>query len=181
MLLLYIFIIVMIFSSVPHVITLTRRAASMAAVRRVCERAGFRLKINTPLWYTGTIRGKKCSFQLISDDRIIAVKVIGFLSGNTLLNFIDHRSYSATTVKAKESTLPSPSSYKVYKKEPYDFKWRLSEEERRLPLARVILISDPYPIKITCSSKDGFREIHPSDEIGEGEIHSIPSFTALFK
>ena len=181
MLLLYIFILVMLFSSVPYLIRITKNASSVSEMRRQLESEGCKLKTVSPFWYMGTIDGRRADFHVLCEGKVISVKVVSFMSSGIALNFSGKDSYSIKKLKPSE-TDADISTYKVKKKAPYDFKAGLPSEWAGLPSAKVIMILDPYPTKITRTGKDGkARVLDIADSTGEGELYSLLSFIELFR
>lgn len=178
MLLLYIFLLVMLFSSIPYLILFTRRSATAAELKRAIDRAGYKFRSVGAFWCMDTVDGKHASFYILKDGRVISVKVIGFMSSGIALDFKDKNSYGIKKLAASESE-PAPDTYKTKKKSPYDFKAKMPEEWKRLPYAKIILVMDPYPAKLTRSTANGKKNIKPGDDTGEGELHNISSFLEL--
>lgn len=181
MLLLYIFIIVMLFSSVPYLVAMTKKASAAANIKRALEQAGCKFIPVNPIWYMGSISGKYFDFYIIFDSRVIAVKMISFISSNVFLEFINKKSYSVKTVKRKTEVDAASVILKTCKKRPYDFKSKLPKEAAGLPLAKIILINDPLPLKVTFKDEDRSVDVHPGDRLPEGDYHTTDSFLYLFK
>lgn len=181
MLFLYIFVLVMIFSSVPLLITITKKASEGAAMRRAIEQAGGKFIPTHIFWYVSAPEKSKCDFHVLFDGRIISAKVISLMSSRVFLNFIDKCSYEIKALGKSES-LNSPSvTYSKKKKKPYDFKYKLPEEYKALPQARVILMNAPLPARIT-RTKGGDRvELKRGDSTGEGELYETHDFIELFR
>ncbi len=181
MLLLYIFILVMLFSSVPYLVAMTKKASAAATVKRALEQAGCKFIPVNPIWYMGSISGKYCDFYIIFDGRVIAVKMISFISSNVFLEFKDEKSFGIMTVRNKTELDASSVILKTCKKRAYNFKAKLPKEASGLPLAKVILINDPLPVRVTLNDDDRSSDVHPGDKLPEGEYHTINSFLYLFK
>lgn len=181
MLLLYIFILVMLFSSVPYLVAMTKKASAATAFKRALEQAGCKFIPVNPIWYMGSISGKNCDFYIIFDGRVIAVKIISFISSNVFLEFTDEKSYRIKTVRSKTELDASSVILKNCKKHAYDFKAKLPKEASGLPLAKVILINDPLPVRVTLKDDDRSADVHPGDKLPEGDYHTVDSFIYLFK
>ena len=181
MLLLYIFILVMLFSSVPYLVSMTKKASAAANIKRALEQAGCKFIPVNPIWYMGSISGKNCDFYIIFDSKVIAVKMVSFISSNVFLEFVDKKSYRIKTVRSKTELDASSVILKTCKKRTYDFKSKLPKEAIGLPLAKVILINDPLPAMVTIADDNRSVVVHPGDRIPEGDYHTIDSFLYLFK
>ena len=174
MLLLYIFILVMLFSLTPYVIAITKKASACAAMRRAIEYSGGRLAPTKPLWYIGNPSKRECDLHILNGEGVISVKVIGFFLPGGVLNFKDSEHYEIATVKkGKENELKLAEK----KKQPYDFGYKMPDEWKKLPHARVILITDPYPYKITKQNEP----ISIGDDTGEGQIYTTTALAELCK
>ena len=180
MLLLYIFILVMIFSAVPYVKITAGKAKRGGELCRRLKAEGCRFIPLTPLWYIGSPSGKHADFVVIYGGRAIAVKVIGFATANTLFEFIDSTHYAIATVKGKSAELDKVR-FAEKKKKPYDFTSKLPKEAAGLPLAKVILLNSPHPISIKLKDKNSSLDINPGDKLPEGEFYTETSFIGLFK
>ena len=179
MLFLYIFALVMIFSSVPLLITVTKKASEGATMRRAVEQAGGKFIPTHIFWYVGTVEKSKCDFHVIYDGRVISVKVISLMSSRVFLNFIDKTSYEIKAL-GKTDSLNNPNvSYSKKKKKPYDFKYKLPEEYEKLPKARVILMNSPLPARITRGVER--QDLKRGDSTGEGEPYETHDFIELFR
>lgn len=181
MLLIYIFAIVLIFSLVPYVISMTKKASAAASMKRTLESRGCKIIPTGPLWYMGTVTGKKCDFYVIFDKRVIAVKIVTFISPNVFLQFIDKTSYALAEIKNKATVDKNSVTLKTHKKRAYDFKSKLPKMASGLPMAKVILVTEPHPLQITMKSNDSVRALHPGEKTPEGDYHTTDSFTYLFK
>lgn len=180
MLLLYIFILVMLFSSIPYIKAMTKKASNGATMRRMLEGRGVRFIPTNVFWYMGSVSGKRCDFVCIKDGRAIAVKVISFISSNVFLEFIDERHYGIKTVR-KEAVDKDSLVYKTAKKRPYDFESALPREAAGLPLAKVILVTEPIPSRITLRDGTASVDVHTGDNLPEGEYYTEESFIRLFR
>lgn len=181
MLLLYIFILVMIFSAIPLVGVMTKRASAAATMKRALEKQGCRVIPTRAFWYMGTVDGKKCDLHVYYDGRVISVKTVGFFTKNVILNFIDKTSYSIKELKGGKTYDPDKLRYKIKKKSPYDFSASLPDELSGKKHARVILVFDPFPLKITKTEGGISYDLEVGDETGEGELYTTASFIELFK
>ncbi|MBQ3017226.1 MAG: hypothetical protein IJD79_10640 [Clostridia bacterium] len=181
MLLLYIFVIVMLFSSVPYLVAMTKKASAAANIKRALEQAGCKFIPVNPIWYMGSISGKYCDFYIIFDGRVIAVKTVSFISSNVFIEFTDENNYGIKAVRSKTELNASSVILKNCKKRPYDFKSKLPKEATGLPLAKVILLNDPLPVKVTQKDEHRSVDVHPGDRLPEGDYHTIDSFLYLFK
>ncbi len=181
MLLIYIFILVMIFSSVPLLITITKKASEGAAMRRAIEQAGGKFIPTHLFWYVGSVEKSKCDFHVLYDGRLISVKVISLLSSRVLLNFISPSEYEIKTVGKSESINDTNVTYNKKNKKPYDFKVGIPEELRSLPQARVILMNTPLPARITKTVNSQRTELSTGANTGEGELYELHDFIELFR
>ena len=180
MLLIYIFIIVMIFSLVPVIVNITKKASEGATMRHNIEKAGGIFIPTHTFWYMGAIDSKKCDFHVIYDKRVISVKVISFLYQNVSVNFIDDVSYEIGTVDRKKSG-KSKNKLRKKAKKPYDFRASLKNEYSSLPSARIILFNTPTPAKVTRVQNGITRDLNYSESTGEGELYNTYGFIRLFK
>ena len=178
MLLLYIFLLVLLFSSVPYLVLMIRRGRAAAELRERLHRAGCEF-FGRGIWYMGGIDGRRAEFCVRFDGRVISVKVIGFLSAGTAVHFESPESYLMKALKPNETDAPL-SAYKRHKKKPYDFTSVIPKEWSSLPTARVILVMDPYPEKLTRPIPSGEKRLSIGDNAGEGELYDAPSFAGLF-
>ncbi len=181
MLLLYIFVLVMIFSSLPLLITITKKGSEGAAMRRAIEQAGGKLIPTRTFWYVSDIGNPNCDFHVLYDGRIISVRVISLMSSRVFLNFVDKSTYEIKTFGKKDSLNTPNVNYTKKKKKPYNFKYKLPEEYRKLPQARVILLNTPLPAKITRSVGGERVELSRGSNTGEGEIYETHDFIELFR
>ena len=181
MLLIYIFIIVMIFSAVPPLILMTKKASEGATMKRAIERAGGKFIPTNSLWYMGSINKEKCDFHVVLDNKVISVKVISLFSSNTVINFIDESSYGICVLDPKKKNNPGIYSFKKKTKKKYDFSYALPEKYAKLPKASVLLMNTPNPLKIFKADDKGRHELSVSDRAPEGEIYTTYSFIQLFK
>ena len=181
MLLLYIFILVMIFSAVPLLISMTKKASEGATMKRAIEQRGGKFIPTHAIWYMGEVNSERCDFHVVFDNRVISVKVISLLSSNVLLNFIDKENYGIKTLSAKLTENKDSVIYENKKKKPYDFKHGLKPEYSKLPHASVILLNEPRPLRISRATDDGIIDLHTGDQTGEGELYTTHSFIELFK
>ena len=175
MLLLYIFLMVMLFSLIPYLKIITKRASAAAGMKRACEASGGKFVTTNPFWYIGLTDAKKCDAHILKDGRIISVKIIGFFSTNTVVDLRSAEEY-ATNILKKNFDDPSPELCKPKKKAPYDFSYKLPEEWKKLPKARIILVADPYPIKLYSEGE----EVKIGSQLSEGELYDVESFIKLF-
>ena len=141
------------FSSVPYAVLLAKRSGSAAEIRNALNRAGCEVR-GHGIWYMAGMDGKRADFHVLNNGKVIAVKVIGFLSAGTAVHFESTGSYLIKKLAPSESDAPL-TSYKKRKKHPYDFKAGMPEQWRGLPMARVILVMDPIPAKLTRSLSAG--------------------------
>ena len=178
MLLLYIFLIVLLFSSVPYIVLLAKRSGAAAEIRNALNRSGCEFRCHG-IWYMAGIEGRRADFHVLRGNRVIAVKVIGFLSAGTALHLESPTEYRIKKLKPSETDAPI-STYKKQKKHPYDFKAGLPSEWSGLPMAKVILVMDPYPAKLTRSAPSGEIRLHVGDDAGEAELYDTVSFIGLF-
>ena len=181
MLLLYIFIMVMIFSSAPMIIKITKKASHGATLKRSIEQAGGKFIPTNAFWYMGSIDGKKCDFHVVFDKRLISVKVIGLLASNTLISFVDKCSYEIKTLNSQSQVDKNSVSYSKKKKKPYDFKFGIPEEYKKLPQARIIMTTPPAPIRVSLTDGAGRTDISVGDKTPEGEYYTADAFAELFK
>ena len=181
MLFFYIFALVMIFSLVPVLIMMTKKASEGATMRRAIEQAGGKFIPAHTFWYVSTVEKSNCDFHVLYDGRIISVKVISVFSSRTFVNFVDKNTYEIKVLSKSES-LNSPSvTYSKKKKKPYNFKYKLPEEYSKLPQARILLMNTPLPARIT-RTVDGERvDLGRGDRTGEGELYETHDFIELFK
>ena len=181
MLLIYIFAIVMIFSAVPPLVSMTKKASEGAAMRHAIERAGGKFIPTHTFWYMGAIDSEKCDFHVIFDNIVISVKVISLFSSNTIINFIDESSYEICVLNPKKKNDSRMFDFKKKNKKKYNFTYSLPEQYSKLPKASVLLMNTPNPLK-TFQTKNGQRqEIFVSDRTCEGELYRTHSFIQLFK
>ena len=182
MLFLYILIPILLISILPLIGILTRRASACITMKNAIEREGGVVVPTHKLWFIGNIEKEKCDLHVYFDGRVISAKIIGFYTKNIYLSFISPECYGIKEIsKAKAARCGKVVPAKK-KKKPYDFKAGLTDEGRRLPQARIILIADPYPHKITKIGKDGSQKVlHNGSETGEGELYNINAFLKLFK
>ena len=171
----------MLFSTVPYIVAMTKKASAGAAMKRALEQMGCKFIPTNALWYMGSISGKKCDFYIIYDKKVIAVKVVSFIFANTFLRFIDSTTYAYAEIRNKSKVDASSVELKKHKKKAYDFKSSLPKSAEGLPMARVILITDPTPAQVTRETSDGTRVLHPGDKTPEGDYHTKDSFIYLFK
>ena len=181
MLLLYIFIIVMLFSSVPFLIAITKKASEGATMLRAIEQAGGKFIPTHTFWYLGAIEKSKCDFHVIYDGRIISAKVISLFSSRVFINFIDSTSYEIKTFGKNESVNVTKVNYLKKSKKAYDFKYKIPDEYKSLPHARVILLNNPIPSRITKTKDDSRIGISIGDNTGEGELYELHDFIGLFR
>ena len=181
MLLLYIFALVMIFSAVPVLISMTKKASAAAAMKRIIEKRGGKIIPVNPFWYVGSINGKNCDFHVVFDKRLISVKVVSFITANTLVDFIDETTYGIKTLRTEKGVNKDKVTYNKCKKKPYNFKYRIPEEYSKLPKARVILINEPYPARVTVSENGFYKDVHQGEALPEGELYKVNGFINLFK
>ena len=178
MLLLYIFLLVLMFSSVPYLVLMVKRGRIAAEMRETLDRLGCRFN-GRGVWYMGGIDGRRAEFAVLYDNRVISVKVIGFLSAGTAVHLESETSYLIRKLKPSESDAPL-SEYKRHRKKPYDFTAPIPREWSGLPTAKVILVMDPYPEKLTRPAPNGEKKVSIGDSIGEGELYDARSFLKLF-
>ena len=178
MLLLYIFLLVLMFSSVPYLVLLAKRGRTAANIREQLDRIGAKFYARG-IWYMGGIDGKRADFCVVYGGRVISVKVIGFLSAGTAVHFESDTSYLIKKMKPSESN-PPLSAYKRHSKRQYDFSSVIPAEFSSLPKAKVILVMDPYPEKLTRSTTSGEKKLRSGDNTGEGELYDAPAFIKLF-
>lgn len=181
MLLIYIFILVMIFSSVPLLITITKKASEGATMRRAIEQAGGKFIPTHLFWYVGTVEKASCDFHVLYDGRIISVKVVSLLSPRVFLSFKDSTSYEIKTFSKNESINEANVTYTKKNKRPYDFKKGLSEEYKSLPQAHVILLNTPLPARISRTVDGEKVALNCGDNTGEGELYEVHDFIELFR
>lgn len=181
MLLLYIFILVMIFSCVPLLITVTKKASEGATMRRAIEQAGGKFIPTHLFWYVGAVEKTKCDFHVLYDGRLVSVKVISMLSSRVLLNFIDKETYEIKTLGKGASINEENITYSKKKKKPYDFKAGIPEEYKSLKQARVILMNTPVPARITKTVNGDRVNLSRGDNTGEGELYELHDFIELFR
>lgn len=181
MLLLYIFVLVMIFSSLPLLVTVTKKASEGATMRRAIEQAGGKFIPTHTFWYVGSVEKEKCDFHVLYDGRIISVKVISLMSSRVFLNFVDKSTYEIKTLGKTDSLSNPDVSYSKKKKKPYDFKYKLPSEYEKLPRARVILMNSPLPARITKTRGGERAELKRGDNTGEGELYETHDFIELFR
>ena len=154
---------------------MTKRASTAAALKRACEHAGCKFIPTTPFWYMGTVDSKRCDIHILKDQKVISVKIVGFFSSNTVFRIIDEKSYGINELK-KNFSDPSCELCKTKPKTPYDFKYKLPDDWKSLPKAKIILISDPFPVKLYINDE----EAQIGDRCKEGELFDITSFLKLF-
>lgn len=181
MLLLYIFILVMIFSSVPLLVLITKKASEGATMRRAIEQAGGKFIPTHVFWYVGTVESEKCDFHVLYDGKIISAKVISLMSSRVFLNFIDKTSFEIKTFGKTESLNVTDVNYSKKKKKAYNFKYKLPEEYSKLPQARVVLMNAPLPAKITKTVNGERVELARGNNTGEGELYETHDFIELFR
>jgi hypothetical protein len=179
MLLLYIFIMVLMFSSVPYLVLMVKRGRTAAHMRQTFDRLGCEFH-GKGIWYMGGIDGKRADFCVVFDEHVISVKVIGFLSAGTAVHFESATSYLTRNLKPSESDAPL-QSYKKHKKKPYDFSAPIPSHLSGLPVAKVVLIMDPYPEKLTRPTPSGAKKLNIRESTGEGELYDVASFLKLFE
>ena len=182
MLALYLIFIVFVFSLIPLLFTLTKRGSACMAMKKAIEREGGKVVPTSSLWYVGNIAKQKCDLHIYFDGRVISVKIIGFYTKNIMLNFISPDSYSIKELHTFKTVKASEVVLNKKKKKPYDFRHGLSEEGKKLPQAKIILIADPYPLMVSVSTDGGERrEINIGSSTPEGELYTVNSFIKLFK
>lgn len=181
MLLLYIFAIVMIFSAVPYLISITKKASEGATMKRAIEQAGGKFIPTNSFWYMGSINKEKCDFHVVFDNRVISVKVISLFSQNTVINFIDELSYEICVFDPKKKNDSGLFNFKRKTKKKYNFSYALPEKYAKLPKASLILMNTPNPLKIFKTTNGERKEIFVSETAPEGEIYTTYSFIQLFK
>lgn len=181
MLFLYIFALVMLFSSVPLLIIVTKKASEGATMRRAIEQAGGKFIPTRMFWYIGYLESPKCDFHVVYDGRIISAKVISLMSSRVFLNFIDKTSFEIKTLSKSESLNVTTVNYSKKKKKAYDFKYKLPEEYAKLPQARIMLMNAPLPAKITKTVNGERVTLVRGDNTGEGELYETHDFIELFR
>ena len=181
MLLLYIFILVMIFSSVPLLILITKKASEGATMRRAIEQAGGKFIPARLFWYVGSLESAKCDFHVLYDGKIISAKVISLMSSRVFLNFVDKTSYEIKTFGKTDSLNVTGVDYAKKKKKAYDFKYKLPEEYKKLPQARVMLMNAPLPARISKTVNGERIILSRGDNTGEGELYETHDFIELFR
>ena len=98
-----------------------------------------------------------------------------------MLNFIDKTSYGIKELRGSKTYDADKIAYKLKKKRPYDFSAGLPGELSSKKRARVILVFDPMPLKITRTENGRSSDIEIGSETGEGELYTVHSFINLFK
>ena len=182
MLFLYIFVLVMLFSSVPMLFLLTKKASEGATMRRAIEQAGGKFIPTHTFWYVGSLEKDKCDFHVIYDKRVISVKVISLLSSRVFLNFVDKTSYEIKTFKKGETfSVKEGVKYTLKKKKTFNFNYKRPEKFGKLPQARVLLMNHPLPARITKTVGTERVILSRGDNAGEGELYETHDFIELFR
>ena len=170
----------MVFSLTPYVVTMTKKASICAAMRLDIEQKGGKFVPTSPLWYISSPKKEKCDFHVFYDDRVISAKILTFYSAKTVLNFIDKKNLEYATFTKKQNAESPDLKFTKIQKNPYDFKFKLPDEWKKLPHANVILIPYPFPEKITLSDGSFKKPLSVAYNTGEGELYSIEAFKNLF-
>ena len=180
--LLYIFVLVMLFIFVPLLFLITKKASEGATMRRAIEKAGGKFIPTHKLWYLGSLENERCDFHVIYDKRVISVKVISLLSKRVFINFIDKTSYEIKTLGKTESfDAKGGAKYTKKTKNPFNFNYKRPAEYGKLPQARVLLMNQPLPARITKTVGAERVILSRGDNTGEGELYKTHDFIELFK
>lgn len=176
--LLYLFLIILIFSALPAFVILTKRYAAIATVISKLKIKGYTVKKNRKLWFTSGLEKAACELQFIGKNSVFSVKVIGFYSRKVLLNFISDEKYSILEGAPKPKK--ENDGFAVKEKPKYDFSAGLTEEELKKNRRNIILMAERVPEKITSGDGNAKRRVRIGDSTAEGEIYDCFNFIKLF-
>ena len=175
---LYLFLILLIFSSLPALVILTKRfAAIMTAIKKL-EAKGYTVKKNVKLWFTSGLDRRDCELQLVGKSAVYSLKIIGFYSRRVSLHFESDECYSI--LDGKENKKKENGGYKTKAKPRYDFDAGLSDAEKLLQRRRIVLMAERVPELITATKSGAKKRLRIGDSFGEGEIYDVFHFLKLF-
>ena len=178
----YILAGILLFSCLPILFLITKKASEGATMRRAIEQAGGKFIPTHTFWYIGSVEKEKCDFHVIYDKRIISVKVISLLSSRVFINFVDKSTYEIKTFGRTEVfNVKEGVSYSLKKKKPYDFNYKRPDADAKLPQARVLLMNHPLPARITKTVGNERVILTRGNNTGEGELYETHDFIELFR
>ena len=179
---LYILLIIVLFSTLPLVFLITKKASEGGALRRAVVKAGGTFIPTHRFWYLGSQEKAKCDFHVVYGKRIISVKVISLVAKRTFINFVNKTTYEIKVLGKSESFEDAEKrKFSVKKKKPYDFGFKRPENYGKLPQARVILLNHPLPAKVTKTVGAERITLSRGADTGEGELYKTNEFIKLFK
>ena len=176
--LLYLLLIMLIFSALPALVILTKRYAAISTIIVKLQGKGYTVKKNTRLWFTSGIGREACELHFIGKKCVYSVKIIGFCSRKVLLNFISDTKYSI--LEGAPNPKKENDGFKIKEKPKYDFSAGLSDEELKKSRRNIILIAERVPLKITSGEGNAKKRVRIGDSAAEGDVYDCFNFLKLF-
>lgn len=150
-----------------------KRILCMAAIRRVCRRGGFAVKVPF-LWFLGSRYAKRCDCVIDTPQALFAVKLFGCLWPLKSLIFREYGDYF----------FRAHANFLSFLLDPLD-NTRHPLPEYRFPQAegkavRPVLLINPMPVEILLQPCSGMEStLGPGDQLFGMELASISHLTRI--